>query len=226
MKKTLLLLTISMLWLHSSYSQELPADISKKELQAYKPKFGLKLGYSVAHMSGTSIHFSPGSKEGWNASVFYGPVSNGLGYRTELVFSRQGFSFDDAGNKQDVLQDYIYMPHLTTFTIAHRVQLQAGGQVGYLLNARHGSQTNTSGEEEQLTTYMNRVDYGAALGFELYPYKGLLIGARYNISMGNPYKKMAEGDGGTAAAPFPLPFNPTDFKDRNAVLHFFAGYRF
>jgi hypothetical protein len=123
---------------------------------------------------------------------------------------------------QDVTQDYIYMPHLTTFTIAKKVQLQAGGQVGYLLNAKKSSSAQT--EEEKVTEYMNRFDYGFAGGIEIYPFKGLLIGGRYNVSLGNIYKTSAGST--TAPIPNPLPFNPEEVKGKNAVVQFFIGYRF
>jgi hypothetical protein len=76
---------------------------------------------------------------------------------------------------------------------------------------------------------MNRVDYGAAVGVEVYPFKGLIIGGRYNVSMGNIYKKY-ETMGSTTPTPmpvpYPLPVNPNDFKGRNAVVQFFIGYTF
>ena len=38
-------------------------------------------------------------------------------------------------------------------------------------------------------SYYNRLDYGYALGIEIHPVMGLLIGARYNISLANLYKQ-------------------------------------
>ena len=198
---------------------------SLRELKKFKPRFGVKLGYNVARLSGSAVHFSPESQGGFNASIFYSPLSKGLGYRTEIVFSRQGFSFDGDGKMQNVRQDYIYMPHLTTFTIARVVQLQAGGQIGYLLNAKKEATSETA-NEEQLTGFMNRIDYGALVGLEVYPYKGIIVGSRYNISMGSPYKQGAAASGSVTPIPLPLPVNPADFKGKSAVIQFFLGYRF
>jgi hypothetical protein len=159
-------------------------------------------------------------------SGFYATPSKGLGYRTELIFSRQGFSFDHAGKRQAVAQDYVYMPHLTTFTIAKKVQLQAGGQIGYLLNAKTDSDVAQS-KEDEMVKYMNRIDYGAAAGVEIYPFKGLIVGARYNVSLGSCIKSIRKKQ--PVRRPqclCPLPFNPADFKGKNAVVQFFIGYQF
>jgi hypothetical protein len=78
---------------------------------------------------------------------------------------------------------------------------------------------------------MNRIDYGAAVGIEVYPFKGLLVGGRYNISMGSLYKQYQNMATPSTTpvpmpVPFPLPVNPSDFKGKNAVIQFFVGYRF
>lgn len=234
MKKfTLLLIVLSIVQIHQSFAQEMPQESMLKEMKSMTPKFGLKVGYNIASISGSTPNFTPKSSNGFTASVFYSPLTNGLGYRTELIFSRQGFSFDESGKMQNVSQDYIYMPQLTTFTIAKRVQLQAGGQIGYLLNTKKeaaGSETPTSGagDEKKVMDFMNRIDYGATLGLEIYPFKGFIVGGRYNISLGNMYKQSENLSSPTATSVLGsfLPVNPTDFKGKNAVLQFSVGYRF
>ena len=109
------------------------------------------------------------------------------------------------------------MPHLMTFTIAKLVQLQAGGQVGILLNAK------TSGaNDSSITGLMNRFNYGLAGGVEVYPFKGLIVGARYNLSLGKMYKDYSQ----TSSTPYPLPFDPSTTNLKNGVLQLFIGYRF
>lgn len=226
MKKFISLVAISINFLSHSHAQEIQPGPSNNTMKTAKPKLGIKAGFNIACVDGKTPDFSPRSKNGFTVSAFYGTPSKGLGYRTEIIFSRQGFSFDQNSQVQNVSQDYIYMPHLTTFTIAKCVQLQAGGQMGYLLNAKKTSGGNGN-KEDQIVRYMNRFDYGAAAGIEIYPFKGLILGARYNISMGNRYKQYSEpSQGSQAPIPFPLPVNPQDFKGKNAVIHFMVGYRF
>jgi hypothetical protein len=206
--------------------QEALPGFSQKDMKEMKPKIGIKAGYNFAKITGSTTSFSPKSNNGFMIAGFFAPQSKGIGYRTELIFSRQGFSFDESGKLQNVSQDYIYMPHLTTFTIAKKVQLQAGGQVGYLLNAKKSSSGESS--SEAVTEYMNRFDYGFAGGIEIYPFKGLLIGGRYNISLGNIYNTSSFSSTTPTPTPMPspLPFNPEEVKGKNAVVQFFVGYRF
>lgn len=196
---------------------------ARKEAAKNRSMLGLKGGYNIAKVTGTATNYAPENENGFMVGAFFSPPSRGLGYRTELVFSRQGFSFDENGKMQEVTQDYIYMPNFTTFTIARKVQLQAGAQVGYLLNAEKKS---SSGTQSDIKEYMNRLDYGFAGGVEVYPFKGLLVGARYNVSMGSVYKQYEQGGTNPVPVGYPFPFTPNDIKGKNAVVQFFAGYRF
>jgi len=206
--------------------QGLDASTQKqmKSMEDMKPKFGIKAGYNVAKINGQSANFSPNTKNGFTAAVFYSPgAKSGLGYRTELVFSRQGFEFTADGKTADVTNDYIYMPHFTTFGIGRFFQVQLGGQLGYLLKS--SKETTSDTKSQDITSFANRLDYGAAAGVEIYPVKHLIIGGRYNISFGNAYKRMSESTA-TMPSPFPLPFNPDEVKGKNAVINFFVGFRF
>lgn len=183
-----------------------------------KPKIGLKAGYNFSYVTGSQTGFEPSHNDGYMISVFFSSAnSNGIGYRSELVYSRQGYSFDDGGKNTDVMNDYLYMPHLMTFTIAKLVQLQAGGQVGILLNSKLSGTRDTT-----ITGLMNRFDYGFAGGVEVYPVKGLILGTRYNLGLGKLYKRYEQ----SPATPYPLPFNPSTTNLKNGILQFFIGYRF
>lgn len=201
------------------------AEMQKQlaDINEAKPKFGIKAGYNVAKLTGTATNFSPDTRNGFMVSAFYSPgVKSGLGYRTELVFSRQGFGFDENGKKTNVTSDYIYMPHFTTFGIGKLVQLHLGGQLGYLLKS--SKETTTGAKSEDVTSFANRLDYGAAGGIEVYPVKHLIVGGRYNVSFGNAYKRMTATN--TTPLPNPLPFNPDEVKGKNAVMNFYIGFRF
>lgn len=185
----------------------------------YKPKLGLKAGYNWSYVTGEAEGLKKDNKNGFMVGAFYSAPSKGLGYRSEIVFSRQGYSFDDGGKNTEVQNDYIYLPQLTTFTIAKKLQLQAGAQIGFLLNAKKTQESKDS----SLTSLMNRIDYGFAAGVEIYPFKGLLIGGRYNLGLGKLYKRYEEA---TTAKPYPLPFNPETTNLKNGLIQLFVGYRF
>ena len=62
----------------------------------------------------------------------------------------------------------------------------------------------------------NKIDYGFAFGGEVHPFKGLLVGARYNLSLGKLYKDLA-----SLQAPS---FTSEDAK--NNVFTVYAGWKF
>lgn len=187
--------------------------------QESKSKLGLKAGYNWSYLTGSAEGFKKDNKTGFMVGGFFAAPSKGFGFRSEIVFSRQGYSFDDGGKNTDVQNDYIYLPQLTTFTIAKKVQLQAGGQIGFLVNSKM-----TEGiKDSSITSLMNRIDYGFAGGVEVYPFKGLLIGGRYNLGLGKLYKRY---ENAANAKPYPLPFNPETTNLKNGVIQLFVGYRF
>lgn len=197
-------------------------NMNTGSVKSMKPKFGLKAGLNFSTVTGTTTSVKPGNKNGFMIAGFFAPPAAGVfGFRTELVFSSQGFSYEAAGKKENITQQYIFLPQLTTITIAKLVQLQAGGQIGFLLNAKTTAK-ETGSSDNSMTDLLNKIDYGFAGGVEVYPFKGILIGGRYNISIGKLYKKPTY----SSPSSFPLPFNPADFKGKNAVLQFFVGYKF
>jgi hypothetical protein len=93
-----------------------------------------------------------------------------------------------------------------------------------LLNAKVDNSGNGIYDSLGLGSYgkildiYNRFDYGFAGGFEVYPVKGLLIGARINYSLSQLYKQPEQGQQpGTG-------FSSIDAK--NNVIQIYAGWRF
>ena len=70
-----------------------------------------------------------------------------------------------------------------------------GAQMAFLINAKADSTTTSGGTDPYADAmqYYNRFDYGFGGGVEVHPYKGLLIGARMNISLANLYSDAAKG---------------------------------
>src|SRR5215207_1598015 len=171
------------------------ALIGQEKTASFKPTFGLKAGYNWSYITGSSEGIKKDNNNGFMVGAFFAPPSRGLGYRSEIVFSRQGYTFDEGGQNTEVMNDYIYLPQLTTFTIAKKLQIQAGGQIGFLLHSK-----KTSGAKDStITDLMNRIDYGFAAGVEVFPFKGLIVGARYNLGLGKLYKQDY-----TSPNPYPL----------------------
>lgn len=183
-------------------------------------QIGIKGGPNFARVTKAS-NINADNSTGFHAGVFLGTKSKGvLGYRTELIYSRQGYNFKSGTTSGSVDLDYLLMPQLMEINITKIVSVQVGAQIAYLLNAKADSTKPSTGnvQIDKVVDLMNRFDFGAAGGIEFHPYKGILFGARINISLYNLYKDPV------ATATRPNFFPKEDAK--NNVVQLFAGYRF
>jgi hypothetical protein len=180
---------------------------------------GLKAGLNFANVTSTSS-INAGSRSGFVAGIFFGTPPMGLlGFRTEFLFSRQGYDFGSNTTTGSVQLDYLIMPSLMVINIANIVQIQAGGQISYLLKANVSGASTGDPATDKIMDVFNRFDYGLAGGVEITPFKGLLIGARINLSLGNLYKDPSTYAGGTPS------FFP-GVNAKNNVFQLYTGYQF
>ena len=183
-------------------------------------QIGLKTGLNFANVTGASS-INSSSRTGFLVGAFLAPKSKGvLGFRTELIYSKQGYNYKTNTNTGNVNLDYILLPQMTTISITKYFQIQIGGQMAFLLNAKADS-SNGSGSSGygKLLDFYNKFDYGIAGGIEIHPVKGLLIGARYNLSLGSLYNTSASNDGTNQS------FIP-EVDAKNNVVNIFIGWRF
>ena len=179
-------------------------------------QFGFKAGINFANVSGRSS-FNSNSRSGFHAGVVMAPTSKQIiSSRTELIFSRQGYDYKTSTNTGEVNLDYIQLGQMMSVNITKYFSVMLGAQTAYLINAKVDSTNNNSGNSSGIMDLYNRFDYGYAVGAEVHPYKGLLIGARYNVSLNKLYESMSTGQ---------MPsFSSEDAK--NNVVQVYAGWRF
>ena len=185
-------------------------------------QFGLKLGVNFANVTKVSDINNTG-QTGFVGGVYFAPPSKSiLSSRTELLFSRQGYNYSTNTNTGNVNLSYIILPQLMGINITKLVQIQIGFQMAYLLNASVDSSGTPSANNPygQIMDYYNRFDYGAAGGVEVHPLKGLLVGARINISFGDMYSNIESIPPGSIP-PFIPPANV-----KNNVVQLYAGWTF
>jgi len=200
------------------------SDQKKEKKEKHSIGLGLKGGLNFANVYNTKS-VSTSNQAGFMGGVFFSPPTKSvMGYRTEIIYSKQGFNYETGTNTGNVNLDYIIMPHLTCIRITKFFQLQLGGQIAYLLNAKQdsvkSSTPNPYGTSNIMNMY-NRFDCGFAGGIEIHPFAGLIIGARLNVSMGNLYKDPSSYmTGGGTQSPLPK----IDVK--NNVLQLSAGWIF
>lgn len=182
---------------------------------------GIKGGLNFAKVTKAS-NIQAGNETGFHVGAFLAPKTKSvLGFRSEIIFSRQGYDFKNSRTTGTVKLDYILLPQLMEINITKYVALQIGGQMAFLLSAKADSSTAPStgnAQFDQMIELYNRFDYGAAGGIEIHPFKGILVGARMNISLGSLYKDPA------SASAQPNFFPSVDAK--NNVVQVFAGYKF
>lgn len=181
-------------------------------------QIGIKAGLNFANVSkASSINSS--SRSGFHAGIFLAPPSKKIiSSRTELLFSRQGYNYKTSTNTGNVNLSYIQMGQLMSINITKYISLMFGAQTAYLVSAQADSTKNSggSGSYNDIMNLYNRIDYGYALGAEVHPVKGLIIGVRYNVSLAKVYKDLQS---------FQRPsFTSEDAK--NNVVQLFAGWRF
>ena len=180
---------------------------------------GLKAGLNFADVTNASS-INSSNRSGFMFGAFLAPNSKGIiSSRTELIYSRQGYNFQTGASTGNVNLDYIILPQLMGINITKFVQIQLGAQMAFLINAKADSTATgggSSGSFNSIMSYYNKFDYGFAAGAEIHPVMGLLIGARYNISLGKLYSSLESGQ-----APS---FSAADAK--NNVVQVFAGWIF
>jgi hypothetical protein len=186
-------------------------------------QFGIKAGVNFANVTNAS-DINSDNTTGFLAGIFLAPPSKGIiSSRTELLYSRQGYNYKTGTNTGTVNLDYIMLPQLMSINITKFFSIQAGAQIAFLINAKADSSNDGSTSSNPygaIMDYYNKFDYGFAAGIEVHPFKGLLIGARYNISLGNLYKDPVSYPPGTPPSFIP----PVDVK--NNVVQLFAGWIF
>ena len=185
-----------------------------------RAQVGLKGGINFANITKVSS-INNSTNTGYAFGLFLAPKPKGLfGFQSEIDFSRQGYSFDTNTNTGNVNLDYLLLPQLSTINITRFVQIQIGFQVAYLLNATATESHAGSGSYDKLENYYNRFDYGLAGGIEIHPFKGLLFGGRYNLSLGNMYKNLQTSAPGTVPSFIP------SINVKNNVLNLYVGWHF
>lgn len=206
--------------------------LSDNETTTSKSKslgLGFKAGYNYNNVTNASA-INAGAANGFHVGAFFSPGGFQekppvIGYRSEVIFSKQGYDFATQKATGTVNLNYLILPQLTTINITKFVQLQVGGQIAFLLNAKADSTKagmDMSNPYASISNLYNKIDYGVAGGIEIHPAKGLLIGARYNISLNNVYKN---GTGSQVQLPSPA-FIPKSADLKNNMLQVFLGYCF
>lgn len=140
-------------------------------VNAQEIKFGAKGGLNFANISGdntkgidvvTSFNFGVVSEI---------PISDKFSFQPEIMYSGQGYSFDD----NTVALSYLNIPLMGKYYVTKGLSLEAGPQIGFLLAAKN--------EKTNVKDSFNTVDFGVNFGLGYKLDNGLNFGARYNLGL-------------------------------------------
>lgn len=159
MKKILLLAVVTVLGFTNVNAQEI--------------KFGAKGGLNFASISGNN---STGSDmvTSFNFGVLSEIlISDKFSFQPELMYSGQGYSFND----NTIALSYLNIPLMGKYYLTKGLSIEAGPQIGYLLSAKN--------ESTNVKDTFKKVDFAANLGIGYKLENGLNFGARYNFGLSN-----------------------------------------
>ena len=157
MKKILLLAVVTVLGFTNVNAQEI--------------KFGAKGGLNFASISGdntkdiktvTSFNFGVLSEI---------PISEKFSFQPELMYSGQGFSFND----DTIALSYLNIPLMGKYYLTKGLSVEAGPQIGFLFSAKN--------DKTDIKDSFNTFDFGANFGLGYKLDNGLNFGVRYNLGL-------------------------------------------
>ncbi|OMQ09529.1 porin family protein [[Flexibacter] sp. ATCC 35103] len=140
-------------------------------VNAQKIKFGVKGGLNLATISGdntkgidavTSFNFGVVSEI---------PISDKFSFQPELMYSGQGYSFND----NTVALSYLNIPLMGKYYLTKGLSVEAGPQIGFLLAAKN--------EKTNVKDSFNTFDFGVNFGLGYKLDNGLNFGVRYNLGL-------------------------------------------
>jgi hypothetical protein len=100
----------------------------------------------------------------------------------EVVFSTQGAKYSVNNVESRLILNYVNVPLLFQFMFDNGFRLQAGPQVGFLINAK----SKVGDANNDIKDNFKPVDFGAALGVSyVHPPTGFGVDARVNLGLNN-----------------------------------------
>jgi hypothetical protein len=193
--------------------------------------YGLKAGLNIANLS-----YSGESSENENPKSIYGfhfgvlgvtKIKENFSFQLELLYSEQGSKQEDSAtvfgaflsSKETITLNYINVPTMFKYYLIPELSVEAGPQIGFLLNGKQdieasstilGIKTTTNTSTDLKKEYFKTVDFGFNIGTSVYFAQHFSVGVRYNFGLSNLYDKSDRGN----------------YTIKNNVLSFSAGYKF
>ena len=109
-------------------------------------------------------------------------LDRSIAVQPELVYSSQGAKYTSSGVEYKLKLGYINVPVMLQYMFDNGFRLEAGPQLGFLINAKSESKNNSVSVKNNFNT----VDFAVGLGAGyIKPSTGLGVGLRYNVGLSN-----------------------------------------
>jgi hypothetical protein len=139
---------------------------------------GIKAGLNVynVHNDNTTEY---DSKTGFHVGLLgHIHLSKHMALQPEIVYSRQGAEYNAILPNTIYKLDYINVPVILQYMFENGFRIQAGPQIGFLVNAKSGT--------VDYKNNLKSVDFGLGAGLSyLHTASGLGVDARYNFGLSN-----------------------------------------
>ena len=197
-------------------------------MKAQDINFGAKAGVNFASITGDDTDDLDGRTSFHVGIVAEIVISDKFSVQPELLYSSQGATSEDSYTEEGinikeegtVKLDYINLPVMAKFYVGEGFSLEAGPQIGFLLNSEIEMKLTASGAgvsesisvTEDLKDHIKGIDFGLNLGVGYKMENGLNFGARYNLGLSD-----ANDD---------PEFFESDSSFKNSVIQVSVGYFF
>jgi hypothetical protein len=149
--------------------------------QHHHPNIGIKGGLNLYNLDGNG---KSNVKSGLHLGLLsHIHLTNQFAFQPEILYSMQGTKYDGSDNSLNL--DYINIPLLFQYMFDNGFRIQAGPQVGFLVNAK----AKTGNTTVNVKDGYNTLDLGLSIGGSyVHPGTGFGIDARYNHGLSNIYE--------------------------------------
>ena len=176
--------------------------------------FGAKAGVNFASITGDDVDDLESRTSLHIGIVTEFVISDTFSFQPELLYSTQGATDSGDGWEETLKLDYINLPLMAKYYVSEGFSLEAGPQIGFLLNAEWDWEEDGDSGSEDIKDEVKGIDFGVNLGVGYKMESGLNFGARYNLGLSD-INDIDEGD-----------FDEGDFSIKNSVIQVSIGYFF
>ncbi|MFZ1516953.1 MAG: porin family protein [Saprospiraceae bacterium] len=151
-------------------------------MSAQHVNFGFKVGLNLADVASddnSETSLKPGLNVG---AIGHIHLKNNFALQPEISYSDQGAIFKSSGVESKLNLGYINVPVLLQYMFDNGFRIQAGPQVGILVNAKVKSNDVSIDVKDDLAV----IDFAISAGVSyVHPPTGFGVDARYNVGLTN-----------------------------------------